>query len=72
MSHHIWTMRESDINDNLVTFSAMQHIRLKIKQEKKKIFLISSKAFSFFFLIPERTAVFGSAVNYYWQGFVGN
>lgn len=28
-------MRGSDINDNLVTFSTRQHVRLKIKQEGK-------------------------------------
>lgn len=57
MSYHIWNMRKSDINDNLVTFTTMQHIRLKIKQGEK-IFLISSKVFSSFpLLLRELRAV---------------
>ena len=62
MSHHIWNMRKSGINDNLVTFRPLQHIRLKIKQ-KKRAFFIFSKVFSFLFFfslvlsMPERTAL---------------
>lgn len=48
MSRHIWNMRKSDTNDNLVTFGPLQHIRLKIKREKRA-FLIFSKVFSFLF-----------------------
>lgn len=49
MSHHIWNMKESDINDNLVTFSTMQHIRLKIKQEKKILSYFQEGLSSFLF-----------------------
>lgn len=69
MSRHIWNMRKSDTNDNLVTFGPLQHIRLKIKREKRA-FLIFSKVFSFLFFFffsrsfyaRKNCSVFGSAL----------
>lgn len=56
MSHHIWNMRKSDINDNLVTFSTMQHVRLKIKQGKK-VFSYFQYGLFFFLHYLEGTAI---------------
>lgn len=76
MSHHIWNMRKTDTNDNLVTFRPLQHIRLKIKQEKRAFLIfIRSSLFFFFsrsFYARKNCSVFGSGANYYWQGFVGS
>lgn len=64
MSHHIWNMKESDINDNLVTFSTMQHIRLKIKQEKKVLsyFQEGLSSFLFHFYTVKSCYLFGWAL----------
>lgn len=50
MSHHIWNMRKSDINDNLVTFRAQSF------QEKKKS-LTEQKKDLFFLLYLDRVLI---------------